>query len=137
MSYIVNKVRDDLKKIIADAAAMAAEKGTIAAVPSGAFNVEIPADRANGDFSTNAAMAWARELRNAPRRIADAIVAEANPDGTYFNRVEVAGPGFINFYLGDRYYADILKDIRAKGKNYGRSDYGKRPSQRRRACRHN
>ena len=93
MSYIVNKVRDDLKKIIADAAAMAAEKGTIAAVPSGAFNVEIPADRANGDFSTNAAMAWARELRNAPRRIADAIVAEANPDGTYFNRVEVAGPG--------------------------------------------
>lgn len=125
MSYIVNKVRDDLKKIIADAAAMAAEKGTIAAVPSGAFNVEIPADRANGDFSTNAAMAWARELRNAPRRIADAIVAEANPDGTYFNRVEVAGPGFINFYLGDRYYADILKDIRAKGKNYGRSDYGK------------
>ena len=125
MSYIVNKVRDDLKKIIADAAAMAAEKGTIAAVPSGAFNVEIPADRANGDFSTNAAMAWARELRNAPRRIADAIVAEANSDGTYFNRVEVAGPGFINFYLGDRYYADILKDIRAKGKNYGRSDYGK------------
>lgn len=125
MSYIVNKVRDDLKKIIADAAAMAAEKGTIAAVPSGAFNVEIPADRANGDFSTNAAMAWARELRNAPKRIADAIVAEANSDGTYFERVEVAGPGFINFYLGDRYYADILKDIRAKGKNYGRSDYGK------------
>lgn len=125
MSYIVNKVRDDLKKIIADAAAMAAEKGMIAAVPSGAFNVEIPADRANGDFSTNAAMAWARELRNAPKRIADAIVAEANSDGTYFERVEVAGPGFINFYLGDRYYADILKDIRAKGKNYGRSDYGK------------
>ena len=125
MSYIVNKVRDDLKKIIADAAAMAAEKGTIAAVPSGAFNVEIPADRANGDFSTNAAMAWARELRNAPRKIADAIITEVSLDGTYFERVEVAGPGFINFYLGDRYYADILKDIRAKGKNYGRSDYGK------------
>ena len=125
MSYIVNKVRDDLKKIIADVAAMAAEKGTIAAVPSGAFNVEIPADRANGDFSTNAAMAWARELRNAPRKIADAIIAEVSLDGTYFERVEVAGPGFINFYLGDRYYADILKDIRAKGKNYGRSDYGK------------
>lgn len=125
MSYIVNEVQNELKKIIADAAAMAAEKGTIAAVPSGAFNVEIPADRANGDFSTNAAMAWARELRNAPRKIADAIIAEVSLDGTYFERVEVAGPGFINFYLGDRYYADILKDIRAKGKNYGRSDYGK------------
>lgn len=125
MSYIVNKVQDDLKKIIADASAKAAGKGTIGAVPTGAFNVEIPADRANGDFSTNAAMAWARELRNAPRKIADAIIAEADLGGTYFERVEVAGPGFINFYLADRYYADILKDIRAKGKDYGRSDYGK------------
>lgn len=125
MSYIVNKVQDDLKKIIADASAKAAEKGTLASVPSGSFNVEIPADRANGDFSTNAAMTWARELRNAPRKIADAIIAEADLNGTYFERVEVAGPGFINFYLGDRYYADILKDIRAKGKDYGRSDYGK------------
>lgn len=125
MSYIVNEVQNELKKIIACASEKAAEKGTIAAVPSGTFNVEIPADRANGDFSTNAAMAWARELRNAPRKIADAIIAEVSLDGTYFERVEVAGPGFINFYLGDRYYADILKDIRAKGKNYGRSDYGK------------
>lgn len=125
MSYIVNKVQDDLKKIIADASAKAAEKGVLASVPSGSFNVEIPADRANGDFSTNAAMAWARELRNAPRKIADAIIAEADLNSTYFERVEVAGPGFINFYLGDRYYADILKDIRAEGKDYGRSDYGK------------
>lgn len=125
MSYIVNEVQNELKKIIACASEKAAEKGTLAAVPSGTFNVEIPADRVNGDFSTNAAMAWARELKNAPRKIADAIIAEVSLEGTYFERVEVAGPGFINFYLGDRYYADILKDIRAKGKDYGRSDYGK------------
>lgn len=125
MSYIVNEVQNELKKIIACASEKATEKGTLAAVPSGTFNVEIPADRANGDFSTNAAMAWARELKNAPRKIADAIIAEVSLEGTYFERVEVAGPGFINFYLGDRYYADILKDIRAKGKDYGRSDYGK------------
>lgn len=125
MSYIVNEVQNELKKIIACASEKAAEKGTLAAVPSGTFNVEIPADRANGDFSTNAAMTWARELKNAPRKIADAIIAEVSLEGTYFERVEVAGLGFINFYLGDRYYADILKDIRAKGKDYGRSDYGK------------
>lgn len=125
MSYIVNEVQNELKKIIACASEKATEKGTLAAVPSGTFNVEIPADRANGDFSTNAAMTWARELKNAPRKIADAIIAEVSLEGTYFERVEVAGPGFINFYLGDRYYADILKDIRAKGKDYGRSDYGK------------
>lgn len=125
MSYIVNEVQNELKKIIAYASEKAAENGTLAAVPSGTFNVEIPADRANGDFSTNAAMAWARELKNAPRKIADAIIAEVSLEGTYFERVEVAGPGFINFYLGDRYYADILKDIRAKSKDYGRSEYGK------------
>lgn len=125
MSYIVNEVQNELKRIIACATEKAAENGTLAAVPSGTFNVEIPADRANGDFSTNAAMTWARELKNAPRKIADAIIAEVSLEGTYFERVEVAGPGFINFYLGDRYYADILKDIRAKGKDYGRSDYGK------------
>ena len=125
MSYIVNEVQNELKKIIACATEKAAENGTLAAVPSGTFNVEIPADRANGDFSTNAAMTWARELKNAPKKIADAIIAEVSLEGTYFERVEVAGPGFINFYLGDRYYADILKDIRAKGKDYGRSDYGK------------
>ena len=125
MSYIVNKVQDDLKRIVDDAAKKAVENGGFAACPSASFNVEIPADRANGDFSTNAAMAWARELRNAPRKIADTLTAEMDLGGTYFQRVEVAGPGFINFYLSDRYYADILKDIRAKGKDYGRSDYGK------------
>lgn len=125
MSYIVNKVQDDLRKIVEAAAASVAEKGGFAAAPTAKFNVEVPADRANGDFSTNAAMAWARELRNAPRKIADAIVPEMKLEDTYFERVEVAGPGFINFYLSDRYYADILKDIRAKGKDYGRSDYGK------------
>ncbi|MGN0548931.1 MAG: arginine--tRNA ligase [Acutalibacteraceae bacterium] len=125
MSYIVNKVQDDLKRIVDDAAKKAVENGGFAVCPSASFNVEIPADRANGDFSTNAAMAWARELRNAPRKIADTLTAEMDLSGTYFQRVEVAGPGFINFYLSDRYYADILKDIRAKGKDYGRSDYGK------------
>lgn len=125
MSYIVNKVQDDLRKTVKAAAAKAAANGDFCTEPTAEFNVEVPADRANGDFSTNAAMVWARELRNAPRKIADLIVPQMELDGTYFERVEVAGPGFINFYLSDRYYADILKDIRAKGKDYGRSDYGK------------
>ena len=111
MSYIVNKVQDDLRKTVKAAAAKAAANGDFGTEPTAEFNVEVPADRANGDFSTNAAMVWARELKNAPRKIADLIVPQMELDGTYFERVEVAGPGFINFYLGDRYYADILKDI--------------------------
>ena len=125
MSYIVNKVQEQLRNVVMSAVSSAVENGALAAKPTGEFNVEIPADKANGDFSTNAAMAWARELHCAPRKIAEAIKSNANISDTYFEKLEIAGPGFMNFYLSDRYYADILVDIRTKGKNYGRSDYGK------------
>ncbi len=125
MSYIVNKVQEQLKAAVYGAVETAVKEGVFPAMPTAEFKVEVPADRANGDFSANAAMVWARELRSAPRKIADTIMASINLDGTYFMRAEVAGPGFMNFYLGDSYYADILKDIREKGKAYGRSDFGK------------
>ncbi len=124
MSYIVNKVQEQLKAAVYGAVDAAVKDGAFPATPAAEFKVEVPADRANGDFSANAAMVWARELRSAPRKIADTVIANINLNGTYFTRAEVAGPGFMNFYLSDRYYADILKDIREKGKAYGRSDYG-------------
>ncbi|MBO5420808.1 MAG: arginine--tRNA ligase [Clostridia bacterium] len=124
MSYIVNKVQEQLKNAVYSAVEAAVKDGAFAQMPTAEFKVEIPADRANGDFSANAAMVWARELRSAPRKIADTIMEKISLEGTYFLRAEVAGPGFMNFYLSDSYYADILKDIREKGNNYGRSDYG-------------
>lgn len=86
------------------------------------FNVEIPADRKNGDYSTNAAMANARAFRLPPVKIAAAILDNLSLEGTYFASCEAAGPGFINFRLGQAYYADILLDVAAQGKDYGRSD---------------
>lgn len=124
MSYIVNKVQEQLKNAVYNAVESAVKDGAFPQIPTAEFKVEIPADRANGDFSANAAMVWARELRSAPGKIADTIMKKISLDGTYFLRAEVAGPGFMNFYLSDSYYADILKDIREKGKDYGRSDYG-------------
>ena len=56
--------------------------------------------------------------------IAEAIVKNFSLDGGYIDRCEIAGPGFINFYLSDKYYSDVLKDIVSSGDNYGRSDYG-------------
>ncbi len=125
MSYIVNQVQTQLRECVLSAITKACENGEVSLVPQTAFNVEIPADSANGDFSTNAAMAWARELRSAPRKIADAIIANISLEGTYFSRCECAGPGFLNFYLDGSYYAAILNDVKAKGKDYGRSDFGK------------
>ena len=125
MSLIVKKVQQDIREKILEATARAMADGTLPTVPTGDFIIEVPADRKNGDFSSNAAMAWARDFHKAPRMIADAIVSHMDLAGTYLERCEMAGAGFLNFYLADTYYAAILRDIRNKGADYGRSDYGK------------
>ncbi|MGN0636534.1 MAG: arginine--tRNA ligase [Acutalibacteraceae bacterium] len=125
MSLIVKKVQQDIREKIIEATGRAMADGTLPTVPTGDFIIEVPADRKNGDFSSNAAMAWARDFHKAPRMIADAIVSHMDLAGTYLERCEMAGAGFLNFYLADTYYAAILRDIRDKGADYGRSDYGK------------
>lgn len=82
MSYIVNKVQEQLKNAVYSAVEAAVNNGAFAQMPTAEFKVEIPADRANGDFSANAAMVWARELRSAPRKIADTIMENISLDGT-------------------------------------------------------
>ena len=125
MSKLVKSSVEGLKKAIENAMESAIAAGDLpeAALPS--FTIEIPADTSHGDFATNAAMAGARAFRSAPRKIAEAIVKHLSLEGTYFDRCEIAGPGFINFFLNHRFFGDILKDVRRMGDNYGRSDYGK------------
>ena len=125
MSLLVDQAKCDVRERILEAAGRAMADGTLPTVPTGGFNVEVPADRKNGDYSSNAAMAWARDFRKAPRMIADAIISHMDLSGTYFERCEAAGAGFLNFYLGDAFYAAVLKDIREKGDKYGCSDFGK------------
>ncbi len=124
MSKIVKNVQDKLSAAIAAAFEKAIASGALPEAEIPSFNIEVPADRANGDFSTNAAMAGARVFRRAPRQIADAVCANLDLEGTYVAKCEVAGAGFINFYLSDNYYAAILRDVRACGEDYGRSDFG-------------
>ena len=89
------------------------------------FNVEIPQDRANGDYSVNAAFVGAKVFRTAPIKIAQTIQKYIDLGGSYFSECSVAGAGFINFRLNDKFYADILADVLEKGEDYGKSDYGK------------
>ena len=125
MSVTVNKAQGQIRAAICAAIDKAAAKGLLPEAEAAAFSVEVPADRKNGDYSTNAAMVNARAFRLAPRKIAEAIVENTDLEGTYFEKVEIAGPGFINFFLSDVYYADVLFEIRQAGAAYGRSDYGK------------
>lgn len=125
MSILVFKVTDQIKNIIMDAAGKAAADGKLPAEALPAFAVEIPADKSHGDYAVNAAMVWAKPLKSAPRKIAGILLQYMDLTDTYISKCEIAGPGFINLFLNDRFYADVLLDIDEKKDAYGRSDYGK------------
>ena len=125
MSKLVKQTELELKEKIMDALGRAVADGVLDEAPLPAFIIEVPKERQNGDYSTNVAMAGAKAFHKAPRVIAQAIVDRLDLADTVFDRAEIAGPGFINFFLGNRFYAAVLEDLMAQGVNYGRSDYGK------------
>lgn len=124
MSKIVKKTEIELKNIIEQAVKKAVSNGALPEAEMPQFNIEKPANKDNGDYSTNVAMAGARAFKKAPRMIAEAIVSCIDLDGTVFERVEIAGPGFMNFFLSQQFYSNVLKDVFSCGKDYGKSDYG-------------
>ena len=85
---------------------------------------EIPRESRHGDYATNVAMTLAREARRPPRKIAEAIVASF-PKTAVVDRVEIAGPGFLNVFLSPAWCAEALHEVLAAGEEYGRSDAGK------------
>ena len=124
MSNLIQDAKEQISSILNRACEKAVGKGEL---PAGAVlsgSVEIPKDTANGDYAANHAMTGARALHMAPRKIAEALTANMELEGTWFDSVEVAGPGFINFRLGKSWYGDVLRDIAAEGKDYGRVDVG-------------
>lgn len=124
MSKIVKKTEIELKNIIEQAVKKAVSNGALPEAEMPQFNIEKPANKDNGDYSTNVAMAGARAFKKAPRMIAEAIASCIDLNGTAFDRVEIAGPGFMNFFLSQQFYSNVLKDVFSCGKDYGKSDYG-------------
>jgi arginyl-tRNA synthetase len=88
------------------------------------INLERPKQEDHGDFSSNVAMLLAKAAKKAPRAIAGEIVSHLELDDRYIEKVDIAGPGFINFYLGWDYYRDIVGEVLDSGEDYGRSDWG-------------
>ena len=86
--------------------------------------VETPKDSSNGDWASTFAMQCAKPLHMAPRKIAESIVANLDLEGSCFDTVTIAGPGFMNFFLSQQFYSNVLKDVFSCGKDYGKSDYG-------------
>lgn len=124
MSKIVKETQLELKKRIVNAVEKAMENGELPKAEIPEFIIEVPSNRENGDFSSNIAMAGARAFKNAPRKIAEAIQNNLELENTYFEKCEIAGPGFMNFYLDQSYYSAVVEDVLEKGEDYGKSDYG-------------
>ena len=124
MSVLVAQSKEQIKKIVISAAEKLMADSVLENGELPEFSVEVPANREHGDYAVNAAMVWARLFRKAPRQIAELLVSNFDFEGSYINRCEIAGPGFINFFLNDTYYSEIIKDIKAKGDDYGKSDFG-------------
>lgn len=110
-------IKDTLAAAIKAAAQKAIDSGKLKPGTLPEVMLEVPPQKEFGDFATNFAMQSARSLHCAPRQIAQAIVD--NLDCASVEKMEIAGPGFINFYLKQNWTAELLSGILAAGENYG------------------
>ena len=124
MSNMIQAAREQVAALTQAAYEKAAAAGVLPAGAEVKATIEIPKDTAHGDYASSFAMAGAKALRKPPRQIAQAIVDHLDLTGSFFDKVEIAGPGFLNFTLGSKWYGEVLADIQAEGETYGRVDEG-------------
>ena len=124
MNNLMQSATDQLQSLIKDSLKRAMKQGDLAESEIPEFVIEIPADKAHGDFATNIAMISARAFRMAPRKIAEIITENLDITDSYFDKFEIAGPGFINFFLGAHWFSDVLHEVIATGNDYGKTAFG-------------
>lgn len=125
MNNMIELAKQQVKETVMNALGRLVAEGKIEAVPLPAFNVERPADVSHGDFSCNAAMASAKALRNNPRAIGQMIADAAILEGTVFEKIEVAGPGFLNFFISPAWFNETVGEVISSGSDYGKTELGK------------
>ncbi len=124
MTNMIQSARDQVAALTQAAYEKAAAEGALPAGAEVKATIEIPKDTSHGDYASTFAMAGAKALHMAPRQIAQAIVDHLELEGSCFSRVEIAGPGFLNFTLGPKWYGEVLSAIEDDGADYGSGDDG-------------
>ena len=119
---MIQSAKDQIVELTRHAYAAAAAEGLLPSGVETPVPVEIPKDAANGDYTTTFCLAAAKAMKKSPREVAQLLLGQMRLEGTYFTGVEIAGPGFLNFRLGDKWYADVLAAVDAERAEYGRSD---------------
>ncbi|MBQ2302636.1 MAG: arginine--tRNA ligase [Oscillospiraceae bacterium] len=124
MRNLVAEAKAQYKELIEKAVNEAIAAGELPEGEIPKFNIEIPADNKNGDLASNVAMVSAKAFRKGPRQIADAIVAHIDLDGTYFEKAEVAGPGFLNVFYAPHWFAETVSAVLTEKDTYGTGNMG-------------
>ena len=117
VTEIQNQIKEEIKQAVIKAG-LADE----AAIPG--VILELPKDKTHGDYSTNMAMQLARIAKKAPRAIAEDIINHFDTSKASIEKIEIAGPGFINFYLNNAYLTKLIPTILESGEAYGESNVG-------------
>ena len=119
---MIQSAKDQIAALTRSAYRAAVQEGLL---PDGVETVpavEIPKDTANGDYTTTFCLAASKAMRKNPREVANILTQHMKLDGTYFTSVEIAGPGFLNFRLGEKWYADVVEDVEREADAYGRGE---------------
>lgn len=124
MSDLIKKASTQLREMIMDALGELVAEQAVPAVLIPDFAIEIPADKSHGDFAANTAMVCAKAFRMPPRKIAELITEKVQLSGSMFEKTEVAGPGFMNFFLGRKWFSEVVENVLAEGENYGKTNTG-------------
>jgi arginyl-tRNA synthetase len=117
VEQVQQKLKDEIHAAVQKAGLAAADQ-----IPG--VILEIPKEKAHGDYSTNMAMQLARVAKKAPRVIAEALIANIDRSKAFIEKIELAGPGFINFYLNNSYLTELIPTVLEAGEKYGETTIG-------------
>lgn len=124
MSDYVKIASEELKQLILSSLGRLVGAEKIPAEPLPPFRIEVPADKSHGDFAVNVAMVSAKALKMPPRKIAELVCQELDLEGSYFDKVEIAGPGFINFFLNQKWFSSVVDSVITEKDTFGRTNLG-------------
>lgn len=118
------QIRENILRRLAEAAEKARAHGKLSFHVLPSYTLEVPREKKHGDLASNLAMLLAREARRSPREIAAVLLQHFDPAGTWVTRTEIAGPGFINFFLDPAWLYLVPAEVIEQGKAYGRLQDG-------------
>ena len=121
---VIVAIEDKIKNAFKESALKAKEEGALSFEELPSFMLEVPKDKAHGQYAVNLAMVLTKIERKNPRVIGEILINHFNLEGTYVEKLELAGPGFINMHLNKEYYALIIENILTEKEAYGQSDFG-------------